>query len=68
MTKRFKKIGNFEAASFMRELEKDMLEEEEGDIFTLTGLERARESDEISDVEEGFMYGYMQNTDNLEMY
>ncbi len=60
MTKRFKKTMNFEAARFMRELEKEVIEEEEGDIFTLTGLERAREADEISDIEEGFISGYME--------
>jgi hypothetical protein len=60
MTKRFKKTQNFDTASFMRELEQEMIEEEEGDIFTLTGLEKARDNDEISDAEDGFMTGYLE--------
>lgn len=60
MTKRFKKVKQFDSLRFHRELERDLIEEEEGDIFTLTGLERAREGDEISDIEEGFMYGYLE--------
>jgi hypothetical protein len=40
MTKYFKKTKHFENLNFMRELERDIIKEEEGDIFTLTGLER----------------------------
>jgi hypothetical protein len=60
MTKNFKKIGNFDTARFMQDLEREMIEEEEGDIFTLTGLERARDNDEISDAEDGFISGYLE--------
>ena len=60
MTKRFKKTRNFEVASFMQDFERDILEEEEGDIFSLTGIERAREDDQISDAEDGFLAGYLE--------
>ena len=60
MTKYFKKTRNFDTLRFVQEFEKEMIEEEEGDIFTLTGLERARDCDEISDVEECFMAGYLE--------
>jgi len=60
MTKNFKKIKRFETARFVQDFEKEIIEEEEGDIFTLTGLEKARESDEITDAEEGFMAGYLE--------
>ena len=60
MTKHFKKVQRFESLRFMQDLEREMIEEEEGDIFTLTGLEKAREGDEISDIEEGFMSGYIE--------
>jgi hypothetical protein len=60
MTKHFKKVNNFDTARFMQELEREMIEEEEGDIFTLTGLERARDNDEISDAEDGFISGYLE--------
>jgi ferritin len=60
MTKHFKKTRNFDTKRFVQDFEKEMIEEEEGDIFTLTGLERARDGDEISDIEEGFMAGYLE--------
>lgn len=60
MTKHFKKVHRFESLRYLQDMEKEMIEEEEGDIFTLTGLEKAREGDEISDTEEGFMSGYIE--------
>ena len=60
MTKHFKKTRNFDTTRFVQDFEREIIEEEEGDIFTLTGLERAREGDEISDIEEGFMSGYLE--------
>lgn len=60
MTKRFKKVKNFDTLRYMRDMEKEMIEEEEGDIFTLTGLEQARDADQISDTEECFMAGYLE--------
>ena len=60
MTKNFKKTKRFDTVRFMQDIEREIIEEEEGDIFTLTGLERAREGDEISDIEEGFMSGYLE--------
>ncbi|MFC1741301.1 hypothetical protein ACFL3V_02080 [Nanoarchaeota archaeon] len=60
MTKNFKKTRNFDNTRFFNDLEREMIEEEEGDIFTLTGIEKARESDEISDWEDGFMSGYIE--------
>jgi hypothetical protein len=60
MTKNFKKVRNFDTARFMNDFEREMIEEEEGDIFTLTGLEKARENDELSDAEEGFVSGYLE--------
>lgn len=60
MTKNFKKTRKFDTMRFVQDLEREMIEEEEGDIFTLTGLERARDGDEISDIEEGFMAGYLE--------
>ena len=60
MTKNFKKVRNFEIARFMNDFEREMMEEEEGDIFTLTGLEKAMENDELSDAEQGFVSGYIE--------
>ncbi|MBN1543937.1 hypothetical protein JW898_00570 [Candidatus Woesearchaeota archaeon] len=60
MTKNFKKVRRFETLRFLQDLEREMIEEEEGDIFTLTGLEKARDNDGISDKEEGFISGYME--------
>jgi hypothetical protein len=50
MTRYFKKTRHFENLNFMRELERDIIKEEEGDIFTLTGLERGYE-DEVTEEE-----------------
>jgi len=60
MTKNFKKVRRFETLRFLRDLEREMIEEEEGDIFTLTGIEKAMDNDCISDKEEGFMSGYLE--------
>jgi hypothetical protein len=60
MTKNFKKTNGFDLARFMQDMEREIIEEEEGDIFTLTGIEKARDDDEISDHEEGFMTGYLE--------
>ena len=60
MTKRFKKIQNFDTKQFIEAFEQDLLEEQEGDIFTQFGLERARSQDQINDVEEAFMSGYIE--------
>ncbi|MBW2972750.1 hypothetical protein KY359_06980 [Candidatus Woesearchaeota archaeon] len=60
MTKNFKKVKRFETMRFLQDMEREMIEEEEGDIFTLTGLEKAMDGDEISDREEGFMSGYLE--------
>ncbi|MBW2965362.1 hypothetical protein KY363_07940 [Candidatus Woesearchaeota archaeon] len=60
MTKRFRKVRNFETRSFMQDFERELIEEEEGDIFTLYGLERARDDDQLSDAEDGFIAGYME--------
>lgn len=38
-------------------------EEETEDIYTDEGREKAEESDEITDVEEGFMEGYEEDED-----
>lgn len=51
MTKRFRKIKNHETVDFIRELERELIREQEGDIFTLSSLERARE-EEFADMEE----------------
>ena len=48
MTKYFKKTRHFENLNFMRELERDIIKEREGDIFTLTGLERGYD-DEVTE-------------------
>jgi len=50
MTKYFKKTRHFENLNFMRELERDIIKEREGDIFTLTGLERGYD-DEVTEEE-----------------
>ncbi|NQU79152.1 hypothetical protein HQ545_05270 [Candidatus Woesearchaeota archaeon] len=60
MTKHFKKVRDFERLRMMRDMEIEIIKEEEGDVFTLTGLEQARDADGISDVEEGFMSGYLE--------
>lgn len=60
MTKNFKKTRTFDTTRFMQDLEREIIEEEEGDIFTLTGIEKARDNDEITDFEEGFMTGYLE--------
>lgn len=60
MTKNFKKTSGFDLARFMQDMEREIIEEEEGDIFTLTGIEKARDDDEISDFEDGFMTGYLE--------
>lgn len=60
MTKNFKKTRNFETRRFMSDFERELIEEEEGDIFTLTGVERARDADAIDDWEDGFMSGYLE--------
>ena len=60
MTKNFKKTKNFDRMRFMNDIEREMIEEEEGDIFTLTGLEKARDADAIDDWEEGFVHGYLE--------
>jgi hypothetical protein len=61
MTKNFKKTRAFERRRFMQDFERELIEDEEGDIFTLTGLERARDDDEISDSEQLFMSGYLKS-------
>jgi hypothetical protein len=43
MTKYFRKVRNFETLSYLQEFEKDLIKEEEGDIFTLTRFERGDE-------------------------
>lgn len=60
MTKRFRKVRDFETKSFMQDFERNLIKEEEGDIFTIYGLERAREDDQLSDAENGFIAGYME--------
>ncbi len=65
MTKHFKKTKNFDRTRFMQDMEREMIEEEEGDIFTLSGIERARESDGIEDWEDGFMSGYIRTADEM---
>lgn len=60
MTKHFKKVKNFESLRLLQDIEREVIEEEEGDIFSLDGIERARDADEISDWEDGFMSGYLE--------
>jgi hypothetical protein len=60
MTKHFKKTKNFDRTRFMNDIEREIIEEEEGDIFTLTGIEKARDADAIDDWEDGFMSGYLE--------
>ena len=60
MTKYFKKTRNFDSHRFLQDFEREILEEEEGDIFTLTGVEAARDSDRIDDAEAGFLTGYLE--------
>ena len=60
MTKNFKKTSSFDRMRFMNDFEREIIEEEEGDIFTLTGVERARDADAIDDWEDGFMSGYLE--------
>ena len=43
MTKYFRKVRNHETLDFLRDFERDMIKDEEGDIFTLTAAERGRE-------------------------
>lgn len=60
MTKRFKKTRSFDRTRFMHRFERELIEDEEGDIFTLTGIENARDNDEISDAEQSFLSGYLK--------
>ena len=45
MTKYFRKVRNHETMDFLREFERDLIKDEEGDIFTLTAAERGREEE-----------------------
>ena len=45
MTKYFKKVRNHENMDFMRELEKELIKERDGDVFTLTGIERGHDGE-----------------------
>gem|GEM_PF-4495973 len=51
MTKRFKKARNFDKVSFMREMERSIIEDIEGDVFTLKGIEKGREDDALESEE-----------------
>lgn len=51
-------------AKTKEQIEEDMeLGKKEGDVYTEAGREVAEDSDEITDVEEGFMEGYEEGED-----
>ena len=45
MTKNFKKTRNFDSICLMRQIERELIEEKDADIFTLTPAERGREEE-----------------------
>lgn len=56
MTKNFRKNKRFETLRFVQDFERQMIEDTEGDVFTLTPLERGKEFDEA----EEDLYGSME--------
>ena len=56
MTKNFRKNRKFETLRFVQDFERQLIEDTEGDVFTLTPLERGKEFDEADDE----LYGKME--------
>ena len=59
MTLRFKKTNKFDKQRFHRSFEKEVSEEEEGDIYVVDNLDSEVDNDSLSTAEAGFMLGYL---------
>jgi hypothetical protein len=56
MTKNFRKNRKFETLRFVQDFERQLIEDTEGDVFTLTPLERGKEFDDADEE----LYGKME--------
>ncbi len=43
VTKRFKKVKNFESLALLSDIEREIIEHDSGDVFTLSDIERGKE-------------------------